>query len=250
MLAHDVEGTGPRLVLVHGFTQTRAHWGLIRNRLALDHEVVRVDAPGHGRSGELTADMTEGADLLGATAGHATYIGYSMGGRLCLHLALTRPDLVRGLVLVGATAGIDDPVERARRVAADEELAQRLEAGGVDAFLAWWLAQPLFAGLDEEAADVGSRRQNTAAGLAASLRRAGTGAQEPLWDGLGRLAMPVLVVAGEHDRPFTTVARRLAGCIGDNAELVLVPGAGHSAHLEDPSGFLVHLAPWLRHHGL
>ena len=250
MLAHDVEGTGPRLVLVHGFTQTRAHWGLISSRLAVDHEVVRVDAPGHGRSSELTADMADGAELLGTTAGHATYIGYSMGGRLCLHLALTRPDLVRGLVLVGATAGIEEPVERAQRVAADEKLAQRLEADGVDSFLAWWLGQPLFVGLDEEAADVGARRENTAAGLAASLRRAGTGAQEPLWDQLGRLAMPVLVVAGENDGPFATVAGRLAGSIGDNAELVLVPGAGHSAHLEEPARFLDRLAPWLGRHGL
>ena len=250
MLAHEVEGTGPRVVLVHGFTQTRAHWGLISSRLALDHEVVRVDAPGHGRSAELTADMADGADLLGATAGHATYIGYSMGGRLCLHLALARPDLVRGLVLVGATAGIEDPVERDRRVAADEKLARHVEAGGVDAFLAWWLGQPLFAGLDDEAADVASRRENTAAGLAASLRQAGTGAQEPLWDQLGRLPMPVLVVAGQHDRPFAAVAGRLAASIGDNAELALVPGAGHSAHLEDPSRFLDSLVPWLRRHGL
>lgn len=237
-------------MLVHGFTQTRAHWGLISGRLALDHEVVRVDAPGHGRSEERTADMAGGAHLLGATAGHATYIGYSMGGRLCLHLALARPDLVRGLVLVGATAGIEDPVERARRVAADEKLARHLEAEGVDAFLAWWLGRPLFAGLDEEAADVDSRRENTAAGLAASLRQAGTGAQEPLWDQLGRLPMPVLVVAGQHDRPFAAVAGRLAASIGDNAELVLVPGAGHSAHLEDPSRFLDALVPWLRRHGL
>ena len=250
MLAHDVEGTGPRLVMVHGFTQTRAHWRLISGRLAVDHQVMRVDAPGHGRSPELTADMAAGADLLGATGGHATYIGYSMGGRLCLHLALARPDLVRGLVLVGATAGIEDPQERARRVAADEQLAQRLEADGVDAFLAWWLGQPLFAGLAEEAADVGARRENTAGGLAASLRRAGTGAQEPLWDHLGRLTMPVLVVAGENDRHFAAVASRLASAVGDNAELVLVPGAGHSAHLEEPWRFLDRLAPWLGRHGL
>lgn len=250
MLAHDVEGTGPRLVLVHGFTQTRAHWGLISSRLAVDHEVVRVDAPGHGRSAELTADMADGAALLGDTGGHASYIGYSMGGRLCLHLALARPDLVSGLVLVGATAGIEDPVERARRAAADEKLAQRLRADGVDAFLAWWVDQPLFAGLGDEAADVGSRRENTAGGLASSLRHAGTGAQAPLWDQLGRLAMPVLVVAGENDGHFATVARQLAGAVGDNAELFLVPGAGHSAHLEAPSRFLEHLVPWLHRHGL
>lgn len=250
MLAHDVKGSGPRLVLVHGFTQTRAHWGLIAGRLAVDHEVMRVDTPGHGASNQQTANLADAARLLAATAGRSTYIGYSMGGRLCLHLALASPDLVTGLVLVGATAGIEDPAERVRRVAVDEELVRRLEADGVDAFLAWWMDLPLFAGLDEEAADVGSRRKNTAAGLAASLRLAGTGAQEPLWDRLSELAMPVLVVAGEDDRHFATVARRLVSCIGGNAELALVPDAGHSAHLEAPSAFLKILRPWLRHHRL
>jgi len=246
VLAHHAAGAGPRLVLVHGFTQTGAHWRAVADDLAADHEVVRVDAPGHGGSASLTADLVEGAHLLGATAGEATYVGYSMGGRLSLALALARPDLVAGLVLVGATAGIEDPNERAHRIAADEALARRLEDEGVDAFLAWWLAQPLFAGLDERAADVHARRQNTVAGLAASLRLAGTGAQEPLWNRLGELTMPVLVVAGGDDRRFTTIARRLADAIGDNADVALVAGAGHGVHLEAPSGFLETLRPWLR----
>ena len=250
MLAHDVAGAGPRVALVHGFTQTRAHWGVVASTLAADHEVLRVDAPGHGGSADQATDLFDGADLLAATVGPATYIGYSMGGRLCLHLGLAHPDVVAGLVLEGATAGIEDPAERARRAAADDILARRLEDGGVDAFLAWWLAQPLFSGVDERAADLGARRHNTVAGLAASLRLAGTGAQEPLWDRLRELAMPVLVVAGGDDRRFATVAQRLAGAIGDNAEVALVPGTGHSVHLEAPSAFLEVLRPWLRRHGL
>lgn len=250
MLAHHVDGAGPRLVLVHGFSQTSAHWREVAGVLAVDHEVVRVDAPGHGASAHLRADMVEGADLLAATGGRGTYLGYSMGGRLCLHLALARPDLVSGLVVVGATAGIDDPAERRRRIDADEGLARRLEEEGLVAFLARWLAQPLFAGLDEEAADVAARRQNTVAGLADSLRRSGTGAQEPLWTRLGELAMPVLVVAGGQDERFVALARRLAGTVGDNAEMALVAGAGHSAHLEAPPAFLELLRPWLRRHRL
>ncbi len=250
MLSHDVVGTGPRLVLVHGFTQTRAHWGPVANELAADHEVVRVDAPGHGASAHLAAGLGDGADLLAATAGRATYVGYSMGGRLCLHLALARPDLVAGLVLVGVNAGIDDRDERRLRIAADEGWARRLEDEGVDAFLAQWLAQPLFAGLDERAADVAARRENTATGLAASLRLAGTGVQEPLWERLGELAMPVLAGAGAGDPRFAALARRLAGAVGDNAEVALVAGAGHSAHLEAPAAFLEVLRPWLAHHRL
>ena len=63
------------------------------------YEVVTVDAPGHGGSSTLRLDLPAGAEALGRTGGSATYIGYSMGGRLALHLAVARPDLVERLVL-------------------------------------------------------------------------------------------------------------------------------------------------------
>ncbi|MBW3644464.1 MAG: alpha/beta fold hydrolase, partial [Actinobacteria bacterium] len=187
------------MTLVHGFTQTRRCWGPVADDLAADHEVVAVDAPGHGRSAQVRAGLWEGARLLAGAGGDATYLGYSMGGRLCLHLALAAPERVRALVVVGATAGIDDPAQRAARRAEDEERARRLEAEGLEPFLERWLAQPLFAGLAEEVQCREERRENTVAGLAASLRLAGAGAQEPLWHRLEELAMPVLVIAGEHD---------------------------------------------------
>lgn len=250
MLAFDVDGRGSRLVLVHGFTQTAHSWGPLAEDLARDHEVVRVDAPGHGRSGRVEAGLWEGGDLLAATAGPGTYLGYSMGGRLCLHAALAHPAAVRGLVLVGATAGLDDPEARSARVVADEAWARRLETEGLDAFLQAWLAQPLFAGLDDERAGREARRQNTVAGLASSLRRAGTGAQEPLWDRLSALSMPVLVLAGEHDERFAALGQRLVASIGDNAEQAVVAGAGHAAHLEAPEAVLANVRPWLRVHRL
>ncbi|HSN97039.1 MAG TPA: alpha/beta fold hydrolase, partial [Candidatus Nanopelagicales bacterium] len=102
-LYREVSGAGPRVALIHGFTQNGRCWGPLSDTLARDHEVVRVDAPGHGRSAALDVGLWDAARLVGATCGAATYLGYSMGGRLCLHLALDRPDLVRALVLVGAT---------------------------------------------------------------------------------------------------------------------------------------------------
>lgn len=247
-LACEVDGAGPRLVLVHGFTQTARSWAPLADDLAADHEVVRVDAPGHGRSARVEAGLWEGAQLLVDTAGAGTYLGYSMGGRLCLHAALARPEALNALVLVGATAGIDDPEERAARVAADEAWARCLESEGIDAFLHRWLAQPLLAGLDDGHAGLESRRENTVAGLASSLRRAGTGAQEPLWDRLGALSLPVLVLAGEHDERFTALGRRLVASIGSNAEMAVIPGAGHCAHLEAPEAVLAVLRPWLAAH--
>jgi 2-succinyl-6-hydroxy-2,4-cyclohexadiene-1-carboxylate synthase len=221
-----------RLVLVHGFTQTGASWATIAAGLP-DHEVLAPDQPGHGSRAGARADLPTSADRL-APLGPAAFVGYSMGARIALHLALRHPDAVTGLVLLGGTAGIDDEGERAARRHADEVLADRLEAVGTDAFLDEWLAQPLFAGLPE---DGRGARSSDASGMAWSLRLAGTGTQEPLWDRLGELAVPVLVVAGERDAKFRALAERLAEGIPD-AELAIVPDAGHAAHLERPEDFL------------
>jgi 2-succinyl-6-hydroxy-2,4-cyclohexadiene-1-carboxylate synthase len=245
MLHAEVTGRGPRIVLVHGFAQTRDCWGPLLDDLVTDHEVCRVDAPGHGRSSTFHAGLRTGARLIADQGGRAAYLGYSMGGRLALHLALAYPELVDRLVLIGATAGIEDPGERAARQEADEAMAQRLECDGVEAFVETWLDQPLFAGLAPWARFRDERRENTVEGLAESLRQAGTGAQDPLWDRLHRLDMPVLVTAGERDAKFAALAHRLAGSIGANAEVAIIEGAGHAVHLERPAEFIAALRAWL-----
>ena len=227
-----------RVVLVHGFTQTRRSWDVVAGALALRHDVVALDAPGHGELSDVGLDLWQGARLVAQQGGRAAYAGYSMGGRLCLHVALAHPDFVEALVLVGATAGIRDEIERDRRRRDDEARAARIERDGVDGFLDEWLAQPLFASLPREARGLDDRRTNTAAGLAASLRLAGTGAQEPLWDRLAELEMPVLLVAGERDEKFTALAHEMEQAIGGNARVALVAGAGHAAHLERPDAFV------------
>jgi 2-succinyl-6-hydroxy-2,4-cyclohexadiene-1-carboxylate synthase len=239
-------GSGtPRLVLVHGFTQTGRSWDAIAADLVTDHEVVVVDAPGHGGSAAVDAGLTEGARAIAAAAGPGIYVGYSMGARYALRAALACPDVVSGAVLLGANPGIEDPGERADRAASDEALAARIERDGVDAFLEGWLAQPLFALLPHTAADVDDRRRNTAAGLASSLRRAGTGAEPDIWREVGRLELPVLVLAGGEDAKFAAIGRRLAAAIGANARFEVVPGAGHAAHLEQPAAFLRIVRAWL-----
>ena len=245
------EGAGPTLVLVHGFTQTGRSWGRVAADLRRDHEVVRPDAPGHGGSSAIEADLPTGGDLLvDAVGGPATYVGYSMGARLSLHAALQHPDAVRGLVLLGGTAGLEDAEERATRVTSDRALATRLATDGVDAFLERWLAQPLFARLPSDEEDRADRRRNTVAGLRSSLLLAGTGTQVPAWDRLRRLAMPVLAVAGADDAKFAALAQRMAERIGDNATVALVPDAGHAAHLEQPDAFVALLRGWLTTHHL
>lgn len=223
------------LVAAHGFTQNAAAWGSLLCDLASDRPVVAVDLPGHGGSATVTADLWGTADLLATTGGRADYLGYSLGGRVCLHLALAHPDVVHRLVLVGATAGIRDPAARRVRRAADDALADQIAQGDLAAFIRRWLDQPLFRTLAPAAAAVEPRLANTPAGLAASLRSCGTGTQEPLWERLHELRMPVLLLAGALDVRFGAAATAMARAIGPNASVSIVPGAGHACHLERPA---------------
>jgi 2-succinyl-6-hydroxy-2,4-cyclohexadiene-1-carboxylate synthase len=238
-------GTGPRLVLLHGFGQTARCWGPVGDDLARDHEVVRLDAPGHGESANLRGDLAATAEMAAQAGGTGVYIGYSMGARMALHVALRVPEVVTGLVLIGGTPGIEDAAERAERRERDEALARRILDEGVAAFVEGWLALPLFAGLPAWARFEGERRRNTPEGLAASLELAGTGSQRPLWSDLGRITAPVLAVAGADDEQYAAMAERMAAAIGPHATTAQVPGAGHAAHLERPDAFLAAVRPWL-----
>ncbi|HYV60868.1 MAG TPA: alpha/beta fold hydrolase [Acidimicrobiia bacterium] len=218
------------LVLVPGFTQTAAAWDAVAARLPADAGAVPVDVPtGLG--------FVETAAAIGARGGRAVYAGYSMGGRLCLRLALDRPDLVRGLVLLSASPGIADDAERAARREADEKLAREIERVGVDAFLERWLRQPLFSTLPDDAAGLDARRSgNTVATLTHALRALGPGMQEPLWDRLGDLQPPFVPAAGILDENYVDIAFAMAERVGPGIHPVLIGGAGHAAHLENPEG--------------
>ncbi|MDH3752420.1 MAG: alpha/beta fold hydrolase [Acidimicrobiia bacterium] len=232
-LSIETIGAGRRLVLSHGFTQNRRCWGRFAELLAERFEVVLVDAPGHGESGHEDADLVESARLLVEVGGDAIYIGYSMGGRVTLHAALAAPAAVQAMVLIGATAGIDDPHAREHRRIADAALSDSLLADGLPVFIDRWLASPLFSTLDATAACRAERLANRPEGLAASLRACGTGTQEPLWSRLGGLGAPALVCAGADDPKFTALARRLGTAL-PAATVAVIADAGHSVHLEQP----------------
>jgi 2-succinyl-6-hydroxy-2,4-cyclohexadiene-1-carboxylate synthase len=248
-------GGGRRVVLLHGFTQGPGSWDPLVAGLDASYQIVRVTLPGHGPEGSASAkarwsfEEAAGAvaDAVAAVAGPepATWIGYSLGGRLALRVALDRPDLVDALALLGATAGIEDPADRSARKEIDERLAAGLERKGVEQFIDGWLAQALFSRLDRSAAGVEERRRGTVDGLASALRLLGAGAKEPVWDRLGELEVPVLLLAGEHDTKFSALAFRMAAAIGDNAGISFVPGAGHAAHLERPQSVTAIVARFL-----
>ena len=167
-----------------------------------------------------------------------------MGGRVSLHAALAHPREVERLVLIGATAGIDNADARAQRRTDDELLADRIETIGVEAFVDEWLQNPLFSGQTPNQAMRADRLRNTADGLASSLRLAGTGTQAPLWDRLDEISCPVLLLVGQHDQKFSAIAERMAMAL-PNAQLRVITGAGHSVHVEQPERTIDALAEWL-----
>ena len=227
----------PPLVLLHGFTQTRRSWRLTVAALDGRRRALAPDLPGHGHAAARPASFAACTGYLRALGGERFALcGYSMGGRIALHAALALGPRVERIVLVGASPGLADPAERAARRAADAALVERIGAIGVEAFAREWGTQPLFAGQPERvaAAAHADRLRNTAAGLAAALRGLGTGTMEPLWDRLGELTIPVTLLAGERDEKFRAIAERMAAALPD-ARVVVVPGAGHAAQLEDPA---------------
>jgi 2-succinyl-6-hydroxy-2,4-cyclohexadiene-1-carboxylate synthase len=232
-------GSAPPVVLLHGFTQTARLWGAFGDLLAQDHVLIAIDLPGHAGSDTVRADLPTTAALVReavvTTIGtdRCDLLGYSLGARVALHV-VTGTDLDVGrLVLIGGTGGIEDPVARKTRREADGRTAAALEeSGDVEAFIARWVRSPMFVRL-ADAAQPGERLRNTAKGLASSLRLAGTGTQDPLWDRIPQLTPALLALAGSDDARFAAHALRLAHA-APRGTASLIPGGGHAAHLSQP----------------
>ncbi|MBO9534642.1 MAG: alpha/beta fold hydrolase [Solirubrobacteraceae bacterium] len=229
------------LVLLHGFTQTGQSWSPVCEHLELDppRDLIAPDQRGHGAAGDvrpiLLPAMAADAMAQRPAGGELALAGYSMGGRAALLAAVASPGRVTHLALISTTAGIEDVDERARRAASDESFATRIEELTIEEVVDGWSSQPLFADQDPAVAAFAreDRLRNEPANLAASLRGAGTGRMGDLWGSLGGLTMPTLVMAGERDTKYVAIAERLAAALPD-AELAIVPGAGHQLPLEAP----------------
>ena len=186
-------------------------------------------------------DLVDGALQLGAVGGRAAYLGYSMGARFCLHLALARPELVDRWCSSRARPASRTPTSGASAVRSDGALADRLDpADGdrpgqpVEEFLRRWMANPMFVGVGARGRRVRRAAGQHRAGTGLEPALAGTGTQLPLWGKLERLTMPVLVMTGGDDAKFTRLGRRLVDAIGRPRPLAVVPGAGHAPHLQHP----------------
>jgi 2-succinyl-6-hydroxy-2,4-cyclohexadiene-1-carboxylate synthase len=223
----------PVTLFLHGFMGSGANWAETISALDERFYCVAPDLPGHGRSLGLTPeDYTIGGaakmlrELLdGLEISRTAIVGYSMGGRLALYLALRHPERCSRLFLESASPGIEDAAERKVRREADEERARRLESGDFETFLANWYRQPLFTSLSQHQ------------GLVEEMIEARENNDPPMWEELPGLRAPVLAVAGELDEKFVEISRRMAGS-SLNVRVAVVPGAGHNVRLEAPEAYL------------
>jgi 2-succinyl-6-hydroxy-2,4-cyclohexadiene-1-carboxylate synthase len=247
----EAHGNGAPLVLLHGFTGSAASWSPVIHDLARLRRVIAIDIIGHGTSsapGDLShyafeqavLDIAEVTAQLGVT--RAAWLGYSMGGRLALGMAVDHPEKVTSLILESATAGIQHEKERHERAEADQELARRIEEVGIETFVDEWERLPIWESQRALPVEVlefqrDIRLRNRAVGLANSLRGMGQGAQPSYWDRLDEIDVPVLLMAGALDRKFVGIAGQMGVRIA-GAELSVIPDAGHAVHLERPREFL------------
>lgn len=255
-LSYRVTGVGEPVTLLHGFTLNGRSWRETIARMPRRWMWIVPDLRGHGDTrtkpgapctmDACTADLEMLWDSLGVTSSHV--VGYSMGGRLALHVATRLPERVRSLLTLGAHAGLDGNARMARRQG-DEALAAKLEADGIEPFVNYWSAQPMFAGLERRGSNFMARLRaerlaNRPSGLAASLRGMGAGAMAPLWDDLPAIACPCTFVAGEDDVPYVAAAGRLAAAV-PQGRVELISHTGHAAHMERPAAFAKVLADHL-----
>ncbi|HEY0754491.1 MAG TPA: 2-succinyl-6-hydroxy-2,4-cyclohexadiene-1-carboxylate synthase [Ktedonobacteraceae bacterium] len=239
------------LVLLHGFTGSVANWtALLPLLMTPARRLIACDLLGHGQADapadpgrysieHCQADLLALLSTLDVGPREAILLGYSMGGRIALYTALS--GYLRALILESASPGLADERERTQRQLSDKGLAERIEREGVEAFVNGWEMLPLFSSQQKlpQETQVALRRQrltNRASGLANSLRGVGTGSQPALHERLPELDLPTLLLAGELDPKFSQIASQMVHDM-PQASLHIVPGAGHTIHLEQPALF-------------
>src|SRR6202171_1003964 len=247
-LHYVVIGEGVPVTLLHGFTLSGRSWREGISKLPRGFKWVVADLRGDGGTrlpsgAPATMDACMGDlemlwDHLGIERTHL--VGYSMGGRLALHVAAHRPERILSLLTVGAHAGLEQEARGGRRHG-DEALAERIEKDGLEAFVDYWTNLPLFAGLERRgpafvAQIRAARMANHIAGLACSLRGMGAGAMDLVWGDLAQVTFPCTFVAGQLDHGYVSSARRLASTV-PHGRVGGVARGGRNAHQERPEAF-------------
>jgi len=240
----------PKLLFIHGFMGDLVDWKEVVELLRDRYQCLILDLPGHGRTQvfkvrgfQFTECVSGITDLLQHLKFYPAFIvGYSMGGRIALHLTLNSPNLVNAVVLESASPGIKDKVERAERRKHDLQLASQLQLEWPD-FLYSWYDQPLFTAtrLHRKFFKLLQRRMNNnPQHLALVIEGMGQGAQPSLWNQLADVHTPVHILAGKQDSKYVNLTAKMAKRL-PNCSRILVEGCTHNIHFEDPRRFTAEL---------
>lgn len=245
-----VEGNGPPILLLHGFTSNLHTWDELTNQLKENYQVIRFDIIGHGQSDSPSQLMEYTIESQAAVIkeilsnlqiSKVPILGYSMGGRLAISFACMYPNLVSSLLLESTTAGIEELNERLNRKKQDEQLAKKIATEGIEKFVDYWEGISLFTSLKKlpkEKLDYlrNQRLTNTQQGLMNSLLMMGTGSQPSWWEEIKNFHFPVLIIVGQEDQKFCAIAKKLQSKI-KNARIEVINDVGHMIHVEKPQIF-------------
>jgi len=242
----EVAGTEgkPVLLLVHGFAGSSHTWDAVLPLLEPHFQLVLLDLPGHGTAAfQPDISLLELCEAVSKILVHGIpeprfVCGYSMGGRIALHVALHWPNAMNKLAVIGASPGIESIEERAARHQSDQALAAQIRANGIEWFENYWSNLPLFATQKELPPEVQDwlkreRLGNRPEGLAVALENWGTGMQEWLLPRLAEIHCPTLLISGARDEKFCNLSRQIAEVIPASRH-VEIPASGHAAHIEQP----------------
>lgn len=226
------------LVAIHGFTETDCSWSEVFQGSGLTP--ITPLLPGHGgKPCPPDTTMSGVADAVVASLPPdqaVDLVGYSLGGRVAIQLALNHSNRVRRLILISCRPGLEGEDIRQQRRKKDEALAQILEEDGIGPFVAWWEANPALRPFKPFPRPlqqhIRSRRLNQdPLGLAGCLRTMGQGVVPSLWESLGRITVPCLLIAGGADQRYPEDMQAMAQRM-PQAQLTVVNDCGHAVHRE------------------
>ncbi|ARI76727.1 2-succinyl-6-hydroxy-2,4-cyclohexadiene-1-carboxylate synthase [Halobacillus mangrovi] len=243
----EEEGEGPVLLMLHGFTGSTLTFEEIIEQFNTTFRVVRIDLPGHARTGAIGVLTMEQfcrdlKDLLmQMNVDKVSLLGYSMGGRTALSFSILYPELVDKLILESASPGLQSSEDQLARQAKDEGLARKVAEEGIESFVTMWENIPLFRTQVNLSAEAKrklreERTKQDPKGLSESLIGMGTGKQPSWWDRLGTVSADVLLITGAEDHKFHRINEHMTKEL-PNAKWVTIDNAGHTVHLEEPRIF-------------
>ncbi len=234
-----------KIVFLHGFAGHADAFAELRASLR-DRDTHALTLHGHdplAPASETTTfdeEVDRVASAIRLLSEPVRLVGYSMGGRVALGVLTRAPELLSSLVLVGAHPGLDSDAERTARREADEIWARRLEREGIEAFVAAWQAQPLFASQERLSAQTLARQRalrlrHDPRSLALAMRSLGLGAMPSYWTTLGSATIPIELVVGSLDPKFSALAGRMRDAARTTSVAVhSIAGSGHNVVLEEP----------------